>query len=220
MIPLLYIGIIIFVVAIIGFLWILFGNAFNKPDILCDLIEERADGGVVVLLANYGIKFIKKDDKIEKMKIMKTKIPAFTPVDKEFFIACLRKRIDKVYLFRDKDNVIHPMYFDEDKLMRTKIIKPFYRDLIDWMIYEYEQLMKVREQKNKWEQYIPHIAIVFSVMLVIASIVLTFQYVKGEAGKIEVVCNNPGGIQSPATTGTSTSSSSTGGTTVNIIPTS
>lgn len=173
----LYIGIIFFVIALFGMLGMLAYKLLKTGDLKADIYEERDDGSRILTMENKDIRIIKgKDGKLDKFKIVGTAIPPFMPITRDFWIPRKGKKIDKLTLLRDKDGFFHPFKMDMDEKQRQLVLKPHYRDQMDWMAKEYDERAKLKEKTLGFEKYYPTITLVICFMMFFVTVFFGWKY--------------------------------------------
>lgn|SRR3990167_291662 len=171
---LLIIGGIAFGVGLIFFIWI---NVFGKKaNFVCDLLAERSDGQLIVYGTNMGIMIVKKKGEIDKWKLIGTKIPPFQPKGTDSLYPYLKKGIDKCYLLRDRMGNIHVAEWTVEG--KNIMLKPVYKDQMDFIITEQEEKAKIREKKKGWEKYEGFATIVACGMIIFLVMFFSYQYME------------------------------------------
>lgn len=175
--------------AIIGFavmfIFLFFFVFRQKGNMLIDLFEERANGDVVLVLSDAGCKIIKRKGEIEKWQILNTKIEPFEPKQRDRLIPHLNKRIDKAYLLRDKNGNIHVIKFDIDEKTKDVVMQPDYRDPMNFVVTEYDERAKVKEQQAAWKEFQPMLIGILCLVMVVCTTVLIFDNANKQASRIQ-----------------------------------
>lgn len=171
-----------------AFLWFFVFN--QKGQMMCDLFEERMDGSIIILLSNAQVKVIKKEGYLEKWKILGTQIPAFEPKEKSNLIPYLDKRTDKIYLLRDRSGIIHAMNPILDEKTRKLILLPDYRDPMNFVIEEYDERSKIKEENSKWKEFAPYMGMIVAALVVFLAIFFSLQYAEKQRTNIEDAAHN------------------------------
>lgn len=189
MISILMMGLIFFFAALFGMgIWFV-TKLSKRATYIADIFEERADGQIILLTAGIGIKVLRKPNEIEKWQIVGSKIDPFQPKGREKLIPYLKKGIDKVYLLRDKDGFFHAMGFDIDKENQQIILKPEYKNQMDWIVKQLDERAKIKEKRTKWGEYTPAIALVMSFMIFFVAIYFTYDYANKQLTRSTDVLN-------------------------------
>ena len=163
---------LIIVAAIFFFLMLIIGK---KGNFKADIFEERADGSAIIMYSNVKIQLVKKKGEIDKWKALGTGIPAFQPKSKDFLYPYPKKKTDKCYLFRDRDGNIHPCRLEVDS-ENNIMIKPVFKDQMEFIVTEQEEKAKIKEKKGTWEKYQGFITIVVCGMIIFLVMFFSYQH--------------------------------------------
>lgn len=159
---------------------------FNKKDGVCDVLEERDDGNLIVLKSNVPYRFKgRTPGKPDSMKIGKYK--ECKPIERIYALPWLAKRTDKLYILRDKDGFFHPMKPYWDAKEKELKLKPDYRETIDWLVNEFDEKDKIKEKVGTLEKFMPQIVLGIVFLFAFMSMFYNWQHEKEMLNKMDGV---------------------------------
>ena len=222
MISLLLIGGIMFGIAIIvaGVMFIMVASKF---DFKCDVLEEM-NNGLVLIMEGEKIKIQRKKNEVDKWIIKGWRsIKPFQPFGANLSVPVMGKKIKKVYLFRDGQGQFHIIGFDYNEERRQIVMKPWYRDGLDWGVNELEEREKLNAKKDWVSANLPMWVSIIALMIITMVLIFVPKWVgeqidKGVAANVRLIelTKSPGTIG--VTTIPTTANSQTLNWTTSVIP--
>jgi hypothetical protein len=177
-------GAILFVGMILLGLWLT-----GRGNFYVDVSTEM-DGNRILLINNGKIKIIKKKGEVDKWKIIGWKsIKAFQPMGEKNLVPIHKGKMAKVYLFRDSEGEFHIIGWDWNEETRSIVMKPNYRDRLDWGVNDLEEREKLHQKTASWEKNLPLIAIICGMIILTLILVFIPKFVTDSMAKSVEVYN-------------------------------
>ena len=90
-----------------------------------------------------------------------------------------------MFILRDKDGFMHPMLPIWDEKSKSLILKPNYRDTIDWIVNEFDEKDKIKEKQGTLEKYMPQIVLAIVFIFAFMSMYYNWQHEKEQINRID-----------------------------------